>query len=147
MKYPLSYTYDPLFGLIIKLWYQLWYQIMFVQRICLWPLPWRTHLIEEDLCDRINTLQWRHNGHDSISNHGPHHCLLNCLFRHRSKKTWKLRVTGLCAGNSPWTGEFPAQMASDAENVSIWSCHHESHSRWPSVKWHIHDMKSAGWEC
>ena len=22
-------------------------------------------------------LQWRHNGHDSISNHQPHHCLLN----------------------------------------------------------------------
>ena len=36
-----------------------------------------------------------------------------------SKKTSKLRVTGLCAGNSPVTGEFPAQMASNAENVSI----------------------------
>ena len=33
----------------------------------------------------------------------------------RSKKTSKLRVTGLCAGNSPGTGEFPAQMASNAE--------------------------------
>ena len=31
----------------------------------------------------------------------------------------KLRVTGLCAGNSPETGEFPAEMASNAENVSI----------------------------
>ena len=30
----------------------------------------------------------------------------------------KFRVTGLCAGNSPGTGEFPAQMASNAENVS-----------------------------
>ena len=36
-----------------------------------------------------------------------------------SKKTSKLRVTGLCAGNSPVTGEFPAQKASNAENVSI----------------------------
>ena len=36
-----------------------------------------------------------------------------------SKKTLKLRVTGLCAGNSPVTGEFTAQRASDAENVSI----------------------------
>ena len=35
------------------------------------------------------------------------------------KKTSKLCVTGLCAGNSPVTGEFPAQMASNAENVSI----------------------------
>ena len=41
------------------------------------------------------------------------------------KKTSKLRVTGLCAGNSPGTGEFPAQMASNAENVSIWWRHHE----------------------
>ena len=40
------------------------------------------------------------------------------------KKTSKLRVTGLCAGNSPWTGEFPEQMASNAENVSIWWRHH-----------------------
>ena len=46
------------------------------------------------------------------------------FFRRRSKKTWKLRVTGLCAGNSPGTGEFPAQMASNAENVSIWWRHH-----------------------
>ena len=31
----------------------------------------------------------------------------------------KFRVTDLCAGISPGTGEFPAQMASNAENVSI----------------------------
>ena len=46
--------------------------------------------------------------------------LLNCLFGRRSKKTSKLRVTGLCVGNSPGTGEFPAQMASNAEKVPIW---------------------------
>ena len=61
------------------------------------------------------SLQWRHNDHDSVSNHQPHDCLLNRLFRLRSKKTSKLRVTGLCVGNSPVTGEFPAQMASNAE--------------------------------
>ena len=44
--------------------------------------------------------------------------------RRRSKKTSKLRGTGLCAGNSPVTGEFPAQRASNAENVSIWWRHH-----------------------
>ena len=70
------------------------------------------------------SLQWRHNGHDSVSNHLPYDCLLNRLFRRRSKKTSKLRVTGLCTGNSPGTGEFPAQMASNAENVSIWWRHH-----------------------
>ena len=33
-------------------------------------------------------------------------------------------VTGLCAGISPGTGGFPAQMANNAENVSIWWRHH-----------------------
>ena len=66
------------------------------------------------------TLQWRHNERDGVSNHQPHQCLPNRLFRRRSKKTSKLRVTGLCAENSPATGEFPARMTSNAENVSIW---------------------------
>ena len=65
------------------------------------------------------SLHWRHNGRDSVSNHQPYDCLLNRLFRRRSKKTSQLRVTGPCVGNSPGTGEFPAQMASNAENVSI----------------------------
>ena len=69
-------------------------------------------------------LQWRHNGRHGVSNHQPHDCLLNRLFRHRSKKTSKLRVTGLCEGNSPVTCEFPSQRAINAENVSIWWRHH-----------------------
>ena len=73
----------------------------------------------ERLC---TTLRWRHNGSDGVSNHQPHDCLLNHLCRRRSKKTSKLRVTGLCVG----TGEFPAQMASSAENVSISWRHHVS---------------------
>ena len=47
------------------------------------------------------SLHWRHDDHDGVSNHQPHGCLLNRLFGRRSKKTSKLRVTGLCAGNSP----------------------------------------------
>ena len=69
-------------------------------------------------------LQWRHNGHDGVWKHQPDVCLLNRLFGRRSKQTSKFRVTGICAGNSPGTGEFPAQMASNAENVSIWWRHH-----------------------
>ena len=41
------------------------------------------------------------------------------------KKTSTLRATGLCAGNSPVTGEFPEQKASNAENVSIWWRHND----------------------
>ena len=73
----------------------------------------------------LSTLHWRHNDHDSVSNHQPHDCLLNRLFRRRSKKISKLRVTGRWVGNSPVTGEFPAPVASNAENVSIWWRHHE----------------------
>ena len=72
----------------------------------------------------LGTLRWRHNGRDSVSNHHPHDCLLNRVFRRKPKKTSKLRVIGLCAGNSSGTGEFPTQMASNAENVSIWWRHH-----------------------
>ena len=70
-------------------------------------------------------LQWRHNGPDGVSNHQPHDYLLDHLLRRRSKKISKLRVTGLYAGNSPVTGEFPAQRASNAENFSIWWRHHD----------------------
>ena len=37
------------------------------------------------------------------------------VVRRRSKKTSKLRVTGLCAGNSPVTSVFPALKASNGE--------------------------------
>ena len=73
---------------------------------------------------RIKALQWCHDWRDGVSNHQPHDCLLNGLFRRRSKKTPKLRVTGLCAEISPMTGEFLAQRANNAENVSIWWRHH-----------------------
>ena len=72
----------------------------------------------------VISLQWRHYDHVGVSNHQHLGCLLNRLFGCRSKKTSKLRVTGLCAGNSPGTGEFPAQMVGYAENVSIWWRHH-----------------------
>ena len=51
-------------------------------------------------------LRCRHNGRDGVSNHQSHDCLLNGLFGRKSKKTSKLRSTGLCVGNSPVTGEF-----------------------------------------
>ena len=75
-------------------------------------------------------LQWRHNGRDGVSNHRRLDCFLIRLFRRRSKKTPKLRVTGICEGNSPVTGEFPAQTASNVENVSIWWRHHDIWNKW-----------------
>ena len=72
----------------------------------------------------VESSRWRHNGRGHISNHQPHDCLLNCFFGRRSKKTLKSRVTGLCEGNTPVSGEFPAQRASNVVNVSIWCRHH-----------------------
>ena len=37
-----------------------------------------------------------------------------------------------CGGNSPGTGEFPAQMVRNAENVSIWCRHHEKEQCLPT---------------
>ena len=63
----------------------------------------------------IYTLQWRHNERDGVPNHQPHDYLLYRLFGHRSKTTSKLRVTGLCEGNSPVTGECPTGRVSNGK--------------------------------
>ena len=79
-------------------------------------------------CQRINLVHYSGViiGCNCVSNHQPHDCFLNRLFGRRSKKTSTLRVIGLCADNSPVIGKFPAQMASNAENVSIWWRPHDA---------------------
>ena len=57
----------------------------------------------------------------------------------------KLRVTGLCAGNSPGTGEFPAQRASYAENVSIWWRHHASLQQLPGALGYPFPIVTSQW--
>ena len=47
-------------------------------------------------CGTVFPLHGHHNMSYGVSNHQPHDCLLNCLYRRRSKKTSKLHVTGLC---------------------------------------------------
>ena len=65
-----------------------------------------------------------HNECNGVSNHRGLNGLLKRLFRRKSKKTSMLCIIGLCKGNSPVTGEFPSQRASNIENVSIWWHHH-----------------------
>ena len=78
-----------------------------------WELFWKSDLYKtvkcplDDVCIQKEILlcnapvvmtfklQWRHNERDGISNHQPRDCLLKRLFRRRSKKTSKLRITGL----------------------------------------------------
>ena len=67
--------------------HRVWCLVPFISVLLIWHIAY--------------TLHWRHNDHNGVSNHQPHGCLLNGLFRRRSKKTSKLRVTGFCVGNSP----------------------------------------------
>ena len=83
---------------------------------CWQQVRWFIHWMSE----WPSSLRWRHNGRDSVTNHQPYDCLLDCLFRCKSTKTPKLRVTGLCVGNSPVTRELTAQITGTAENISIW---------------------------
>ena len=53
----------------------------------------------------------------------------SAVYTDGDKKNIKAGVTGLCAGKSPGTGEFPAQMACNAKNVSIWWRHHAHKDR------------------
>ena len=62
----------------------------------------------------MHLLQWRHYERDSVSNHQPHECLLNRLFRVHMKENII----------APVTSEFPSQWPRNAENVSIWWRHH-----------------------
>ena len=66
-----------------------------VEAICQW-LSWVTQSRVKINGGSLHALQWLHNEHDGVSNHQRLDCLLNRLFRPRSKKTSKLRVTGLC---------------------------------------------------
>ena len=64
--------------------------------------------------------QWRHNERDNVSNHWRLGCLLNRLFRQRSKKTSKLCVIGFCEGDAPMTSGL-----SSRGKFSIWWRHHD----------------------
>ena len=98
------------------------YYVFFRNRIKLVPKWIRIIVVlvkSSLLCCLFDTLEGRHNQRVGVSNHQPHYCLLNLLSRRSSEKTSKLCVTGLCAENSPVTGEFPTQRASNAELFSF----------------------------
>ena len=127
--------------------------------VTLYPFQSKDWILFVSLSDHSSTLQWHHNERDGISNHQPHDCLLNRSFRRRSKKTPKLRVTGLYVGNTLMTGQFPAQRSNNTENVSIWWRHHEKIMicllKWVIINYHcwqssqrpfkLTDCKSLTW--
>ena len=80
----------------------------------------------------LTTLQWRHNERHGVSNHQPHDCLLKRLFMsftRRSKKTLKLRVTGLCHGWK-FTGD---RWIPRTKSQKRGKCFHLMTSSWNSV--------------
>ena len=64
-------------------------------------------------------LQWRHNERDGVINPRRLDCLLNRLFRRRTKKTSKLGVTGPCEVYSPVNDDFPTKRVNNAEMFSF----------------------------
>ena len=96
------------------------------------------------------SLQWRHDESHGVSNHLRLDCLLNRLFRQRSKKTIKIRVTGFCEGNPPVNG-FPSQRASSPENGSIWWRHRDNSKcpwwniSWKRLPWSLAERHLTGW--
>ena len=99
------------------------------------------------------TLRWRHNGSDGVSNHQHHHCLLSRLFRRRSKKISKLRVTGLCAGEFTGDRRIPRtnlmtsswQLSRRWISVAAESCHVVSSQGTPPVDIWVYINHACDW--
>ena len=84
--------------------------------------------IEFGVCGYVfvlsNTLQWRHNGRDCVSNHQPHDCYTQAFIQAHIRENIIVPRHWPLWGIPPVTGGFPSQRASNAENVSISWRHH-----------------------
>ena len=80
-------------------------------------------------------------GHEGLSNYQPHDCLLNRLLRHSQRKHQSSVSLAFVCGDSPVTGEFPTQRASNVENFSIWWCHHVLVVRRAGLLWSQQDFE------
>ena len=69
-------------------------------------------------------LQWRHNERDRVSNHRRLDCLLLPFVQSQIKENIKAPCHWPLWGEFTGDSEFPAQRASNAENVPILCCHH-----------------------
>ena len=119
---------------IQNMYHKVWFdkKFIFVRQVIL-NFCWKHVCHIEFAAESSSALRWRHNGRDSVSNHQPHDCLLNRLFKRRSKKTSKLRVTGLCAPR--WIPRTNGQLRG--------KCFHLMTSSWKSgyTKPHCRNLK------
>ena len=68
---------------------------------------WSTILMWSGSQSDFITLRWRHNGHDGVSNHQSHHCLLSRLIRRRSKKHQSSALLTFVRGIHRWPVNSP----------------------------------------
>ena len=105
------------------------------------------------------TLWWRHNGHDGVSNHQPHDCLLNRLFRLRSKKHQSSASLAFVRGIHRWLVNSPHKWQVTWKmfpfNDVIMEMNHLEGPKLPFTKWnfsvlsdgHIHLLKIITTKC
>ena len=74
------------------------------------------HNVTDECRTSHSTLLWRHNGRDGVSNHQPHHCLLNRLFR-RIKSLAFVRGIRRWPVNSPHKGPVTRKMFSFGDAI------------------------------
>ena len=92
----------------------------------IWLIPF-THWCLLYMCIQVSdvfyiSLQWCHNDRVGVSNHQLRHCLFNRLFRRRSKKTSKLRVTGGEFTGHRWIPRTKSRWRGKCFNLMTSSC-------------------------
>ena len=125
-----------IYGLSSKAWRWLGVNTLTKTAYDWWLCSWRTHVSKLlNLIQHIDglmqetSLQWRHNVRGGVSNHQPHDCIYSTVYSGADQRKHQSSASlAFVWVNSPMTGEFPAQRASNAENVSIWWRHHGNSS-------------------
>ena len=87
--------------------------------------PARRTMTEGQSVSLCNTLQWRHNGRVKRLKSPASRLFTQSFIQTQIKENIKAPHHWPLCGNSPGPGEFLAQMASYAENFSIWWPHHD----------------------
>ena len=97
-------------NLVDDLFYCLWLSLrtpIFNAKCGITCVRWAWYLNDAAEIKQKGTLRWSRHESKGLSSHRRLDGLLNLLFRCRSKKTSKLRVTVLCEGNHRWTVDSP----------------------------------------
>ena len=131
--------FDCLFDRLIMVTSKTALQLRITDFICGESAPRRKALPRHDVVIKSTVPKGRGHYSDAImramarvSNHQLHHCLLNHLLSRRSKKTSKLCVTSLLAGNSP-QHKWPVtrKMFPSDDVIMLFHLHH------PRIKWFL----------